>query len=95
VISKYHWTPLIGLGAILFVVGAVLRVVGRFLRTVVGLHATWLVNSATHMWGSRRSHLGHIYNSFWVAILTFGEGWHTITTQREAARHGLPGMKST
>ena len=25
-----------------------------FLRVVVGLHATWLVNSATHMWGSRR-----------------------------------------
>ena len=27
---------------------------GIFLRTVVGLHSTWLVNSATHMWGRRR-----------------------------------------
>ena len=25
-----------------------------FLRVVVGLHSTWLVNSATHMWGRRR-----------------------------------------
>ena len=27
---------------------------GIFLRVVFGLHGTWLVNSATHMWGSRR-----------------------------------------
>ena len=30
--------------------------VGNFLRTVFGLHSTWLVNSATHMWGSQRFH---------------------------------------
>ena len=50
---------------------------GVFLRTVVSLHATWLVNSATHMWGSQRFETGDTStNSFWVAILTFGEGWH-------------------
>ena len=27
---------------------------GTFVRVVFGLHATWLVNSATHKWGSRR-----------------------------------------
>ncbi len=25
---------------------------GVFVRVVFGLHATWLVNSATHMWGT-------------------------------------------
>ena len=62
-----------------------------FLRTVVGLHATWLVNSATHMWGSRRFLTGDTStNSFWVAILTFGEGWHkNHHAAPQAARHGL------
>ena len=50
---------------------------GIFLRTVIGLHSTWLVNSATHMWGSQRFRTGDTStNSFWVAMLTFGEGWH-------------------
>jgi fatty-acid desaturase len=91
-ISKYHWTPLIGLGAILFAVGGWSCVLwGVFLRTVVGLHATWLVNSATHMWGSRRFLTSDTStNSFWVAILTFGEGWHNNHhAAPQAARHGL------
>ena len=62
-----------------------------FLRTVLGLHSTWLVNSATHMWGSRRFLTGDTStNSFWVAILTFGEGWHNNHhAAPQAARHGL------
>ena len=27
---------------------------GVFLRQVIGWHLTWLVNSATHLWGTRR-----------------------------------------
>jgi stearoyl-CoA desaturase (delta-9 desaturase) len=50
---------------------------GIFLRTTVGLHSTWLVNSATHLWGSRRFDTrDDSRNNWWVAILTFGEGWH-------------------
>jgi stearoyl-CoA desaturase (delta-9 desaturase) len=62
-----------------------------FLRTVVGLHATWLVNSATHSWGSRRfATRDHSTNSWWVAILTFGEGWHNNHHAHPvSARHGL------
>jgi len=64
---------------------------GVFLRTVVGLHCTWLVNSATHMWGSQRFATGDTStNSFWVALLTFGEGWHNNHhAVPQAARHGL------
>ena len=48
---------------------------GACFRIVFGLHATWLVNSATHMWGSRRfSTRDDSRNSWWVAMLTFGEG---------------------
>ena len=60
-------------------------------RTVIGLHSTWLVNSATHMWGTRRFLTGDTSkNSFWVALLTFGEGWHNNHhAHPQAARHGL------
>lgn len=91
-ISKYHWLSMVVLGAILYAFGGWSCVMwGVFLRTVVGLHATWLVNSATHMWGSRRFITGDTStNSFWVAILTFGEGWHNNHhAAPQAARHGL------
>ena len=68
----------------------VLSTVG-YLRTVVGLHATWLVNSATHMWGSRRFLTSDTStNNFWVAMITFGEGWHNNHhAAPQSARHGL------
>ena len=54
-ISKYHWVPLTTLGFVLLALGGWNWVLwGVFLRTTIGLHVTWLVNSATHMWGSRR-----------------------------------------
>ena len=62
-----------------------------FLRVVVGLHATWLVNSATHMWGRRRfATKDDSRNTWWVALLTFGEGWHNNHhAHPTSARHGL------
>jgi len=62
-----------------------------FLRVVVGLHATWLVNSATHMWGRRRFETrDDSRNNWWVALITFGEGWHNNHhAHPTSARHGL------
>jgi stearoyl-CoA desaturase (delta-9 desaturase) len=64
---------------------------GIFLRTVVGLHATWMVNSITHMWGSRRFQTRDLStNNWWVALLTFGEGWHNNHHAHPvSSRHGL------
>jgi stearoyl-CoA desaturase (delta-9 desaturase) len=58
---------------------------------VAGLHATWLVNSATHMWGSRRfATRDDSRNNWWVALITFGEGWHNNHHAHPvSARHGL------
>lgn len=67
-----------------------LLVWGCFLRTVVVWHSTWLVNSATHVWGYRRYETtDDSRNNWWVALLTFGEGWHNNhhADQRSAA-HG-------
>jgi stearoyl-CoA desaturase (delta-9 desaturase) len=64
---------------------------GIFFRVTFNLHATWLVNSATHMWGTRRfSTSDDSRNNWWVALLTFGEGWHNNHhAHPTAARHGL------
>lgn len=91
-ISKYHWVPLTALGLLLLVLGGWNWVLwGVFFRTTLGLHATWLVNSATHMWGSQRFATGDdSRNSWWVAALTFGEGWHNNHHAHPAsAAHGL------
>jgi fatty-acid desaturase len=80
------------LGAIILVAGGWQYVVwGIFFRTVIGLHSTWLVNSATHMWGTQRfATRDTSKNSFWVALLTFGEGWHNNHhAHPQSARHGL------
>ena len=62
-----------------------------FFRTTFGLHCTWLVNSATHLWGSRRFKTrDDSTNNWWVALLTFGEGWHNNHHAHPvSARHGL------
>jgi len=91
-LNTYHYVPLIVLGLILLAFGGIpLMLWGVCVRVVVGLHATWLVNSATHMWGSRRfATRDDSRNSWWVALLTFGEGWHNNHhAHPTSARHGL------
>ena len=91
-ISEWHWLPMVGLGVALLALGGWPYVMwGVFFRTVMGLHFTWLVNSATHMWGTQRFMTGDTStNSFWVAMLTFGEGWHNNHhAVPQSARHGI------
>ena len=91
-ITKYHYLPIIALGLLLIGLGGLPFLLwGIFLRTVVGLHATWLVNSATHIWGSRRfATRDDSTNNWFVALLTFGEGWHNNHhAHPTSARHGL------
>lgn len=91
-LNTYHYVPLIISAAILAAVGGWAMVLWAVcVRVVVGLHSTWLVNSAAHMWGRRRfATLDDSRNSWWVALLTFGEGWHNNHHAHPAsARHGL------
>jgi fatty-acid desaturase len=91
-LTTYHWVPLTTLGLVLLAVGGWALVNwGIFLRVVVGMHSTWLVNSATHMWGHRRfATSDDSRNVWWVALLTFGEGWHNNHhAHPTSARHGL------
>ena len=98
--SKYHWLPvtvsglmLLGLGWAFggWKSGVGMLLWGVMLRVTLGLHATWLVNSATHLWGSRRFETrDDSRNSWWVALLSGGEGWHNNHHAHPvSARHGL------
>src|SRR5438045_7689460 len=91
-ISRWYFLPLVLLGVALLVLGGwSVFLWGIFLRTVVGLHATWLVNSATHIWGTRRFETtDDSTNILLIALMTFGEGWHNNHhAHPRAARHGL------
>ena len=99
-LSKYHWLPITVSGLLLFaggwlwggwVNGVAMVLWGVLLRVTLGLHATWLVNSATHLWGSRRFKTrDDSRNNWWVALLTGGEGWHNNHHAHPvSARHGL------
>ncbi|CAN5316171.1 fatty acid desaturase [soil metagenome] len=90
--SNYYWvTPIIA-AVILFAIGGFSMVLwGIFLRQVIGWHSTWLVNSATHLWGSRRFETrDDSRNNGLIAAVTFGEGWHNNHhAHPRSARHGL------
>ena len=91
-LSKYHWVPLTVVGILLLVFGGVPCLLwGVFLRVTLGHHVTWAVNSATHLWGSRRFQTrDDSRNNWWVAMLSFGEGWHNNHhAHPTSARHGL------
>ena len=91
-ITKYHYVPMIVLAVVLLALGGLPFLMwGVFFRTVFGLHSTWLVNSATHVWGSRRFETrDDSTNSWWVALFSFGEGWHNNHHAHPvSARHGL------
>lgn len=91
-LNQTYFVPLIVCGVLLFAFGGWSALMwGVFLRVTFGLHATWLVNSATHMWGSQRFKTGDDSTNNWlVALVTFGEGWHNNHhAHPTSARHGL------
>jgi stearoyl-CoA desaturase (delta-9 desaturase) len=50
---------------------------GFVISTVVLYHATFTVNSLAHTFGRRRyATRDDSRNNLWLALLTFGEGWH-------------------
>lgn len=90
-IDRFHVLPVLTLIAALYVIGAVLNAYfpglgtsgiqmvmwGFFVSTILVYHVTFLVNSATHIFGKKRFVTDdESRNSWWVALLTFGEGWH-------------------
>ncbi len=57
--------------------GSQMLVWGFFISTVACWHATYTINSLSHLFGSQRYRTGDTSRNNWLlAILTLGEGWH-------------------
>jgi len=91
-IEKYNVLLTVVLAALFFAIGGWSWVIwGIFARLVFTYHCTWLVNSASHAVGYQTFSTGdRSTNNWWVALLTFGEGWHNNHHAFPfSARHGL------
>lgn len=90
-LDRYHWIPPVFLGVVVTVVGQLVNggnlnslsagwstlLIGFFLSTAVLYHATFAINSVMHWIGKPRYKTGdESKNSFILAILSLGEGWH-------------------
>jgi stearoyl-CoA desaturase (Delta-9 desaturase) len=77
-LNRYHLLPPIALGVGTFLLfGWSGLFVGFFLSTVLTWHATFTINSLSHVFGKRRFPTTDDSRNNWLlAILTFGEGWH-------------------
>lgn len=104
-LDRFHSLPPLALAGTLYLVGEWLAATrphlgttgwqfvfwGFFLSSVFVYHATFCINSLTHMVGTRRFNTNdHSRNSFILALITFGEGWHNNHHRYPvAARQGL------
>ncbi|HEY5970754.1 MAG TPA: acyl-CoA desaturase [Pseudoxanthomonas sp.] len=90
-LDRYDTLVPVALAALLYGIGALLEDVtpqlgtsgpqllvwGFFVSTVVLFHATVTINSLAHRYGRRRFDTrDDSRNNVWLALLTFGEGWH-------------------
>jgi len=90
--SKYFILIQVAFGLLLYALGGWPFVIwGVFVRLAVVFHCTWFVNSATHKFGYRTFDPNdQSRNCWWVALLTYGEGWHNNHhAYPYSARHGL------
>ena len=91
-LDRVHYVfPLLMFAALYAIGGMPWLVWGGFVRTCLVLHTTWLVNSATHVWGYRSHETRDTStNLWWVALTTYGEGWHNNHhAYQTSVRHGL------
>lgn len=77
-IDRFDALVPLALVAILYALGGAQLVVWGFCVSTVALyHATFSINSLAHRFGSRRyATRDQSRNNAWLALVTFGEGWH-------------------
>jgi stearoyl-CoA desaturase (delta-9 desaturase) len=77
-LDRHSYLPLIAYAAGCFALAGMAGVVWGFVVSTIGVvHATFLINSVAHVWGSRRWDTSdQSRNNAALAILTLGEGWH-------------------
>jgi stearoyl-CoA desaturase (delta-9 desaturase) len=78
ILNKLWWLPPLALAAgVTAIWGLPGLLIGFSLSTVALWHATFTINSLSHVWGKRRYATTDTSRNNWVlALLTMGEGWH-------------------
>ena len=77
-LDKYYLVPPTVLGVVCWLLGGWSALfTGFFLSTVLTYHGTFFINSLAHVFGKRRyATTDTSRNSFLLAVITLGEGWH-------------------
>jgi len=76
-LNRYHLVPGIALGSACYALGGGRALWLFFVSTCLLYHGTFSINSLMHLWGRRRySTTDTSRNSFLLAFITMGEGWH-------------------
>ncbi len=83
-ISRLYILPPIALAVAVYLLGYFVNgsgwstlIIGFFLSTVLLYHGTFSINSVMHKFGKARYNTGdESKNSFWLALISMGEGWH-------------------
>jgi stearoyl-CoA desaturase (delta-9 desaturase) len=91
-LERHKWLPIVAYAvACTAVAGWAGLVWGFVVSTIAVLHATALINSLAHVWGSRRFETDDTSrNNALLALITLGEGWHNNHHHRmDVARQGV------
>jgi stearoyl-CoA desaturase (delta-9 desaturase) len=91
-LNRFHLLPATAYGAAIVVIGGWDAFLWGFLVSTVALyHGTFLINSLTHIWGTRRfATPDESRNNFLLALVTLGEGWHnTHQHYMSSTRQGI------
>lgn len=104
-LNRHHWLPGLALMVTVYFIGNAVNGSGLFdwsaglstvacgflLSTVLLYHGTFTINSLMHRIGRRRYKTDDdSKNSFWLALITLGEGWHNNHHYfQAAARQGF------
>jgi len=77
-LNRWHFVPPILLALLCTAIGGWAGVLwGYVFSTVLLWHTTYSINSLSHRFGSQRYDTGDdSRNNLWLALLTWGEGWH-------------------
>ncbi len=91
-LDRWWHLPLAAFGALTYVLGGWTGLVWGFcIGQVLCWHATYTINSLSHLWGARRyATSDDSRNNLLLALITMGEGWHNNHHHYQvAARQGF------
>ncbi|MFN6466333.1 MAG: acyl-CoA desaturase [Nostoc sp. DedVER02] len=91
IIDRLHFIPTLALATLSYYIGGTEYLGAFFLSTTVLFHGVATVNSLSHILGKQPFTTNdHSRNSWLVAFLTLGEGWHNLHHAfQSSARHGI------